>query len=93
MITKLLPVLASLVLLSACSQDDQTASLSEESRACLMAANAMIDTAREAVNDARSRPERRESRRVLMEDWVARLDGGEEPCFVYADIGQASINF
>lgn len=46
----------------------------------------MIDIAREAVNDTRSKEQRRESRRVLMEDWVARLNAGEGPCAVYEDI-------
>ena len=82
--------------LTACSEQGaavDTANLSPEAQACLMGANAMIDTARQAVADTRSRPERREARRVLLEDWVARLEGGEDPCSVYADIGQSSTTF
>ncbi len=91
----LLLIAASLTL-ACCSEDGasiDTASLSEEGRACLMGANAMIDVAREAVADTRSRPERRESRRELMEDWVARLEEGEDPCSVYGEIGRAATAF
>ena len=92
-----LPVLlaASLTLVS-CSDDVpsfNTAGLSDDQRACLMGANGMIDVAREAVADTASRPERREARRVLMEDWVARLAAGEDPCAVYGDIGRAATTF
>lgn len=79
-----------------CSEEGgaiDVAGLSDEARACLMGANAMIDVARQAVGDSNSRPERRESRRVLMEDWVARLDAGEDPCSVYEDIGLNSTTF
>lgn len=70
-----------------------SASDTPEMQTCRMAAQSMIDLARQAVNDQSSRPERRESRRVLMEDWVARLDADENPCDVYAAIGQASTTF
>ena len=81
-----------------CDTDDsQSSSMSAadtpEMQTCRMAAQSMIDLARQAVNDQSSRPERRESRRVLMEDWVARLDADENPCDVYAAIGQASTTF
>lgn len=84
------------VTLLACSDEGisvDTSNLSEEARVCLFSANAMIDIAREAVSDTNSRPERRESRRVLMEDWVARLEGGEDPCSVYEAIGAGSTTF
>jgi hypothetical protein len=42
----------------------------------------MIDLALEAVSHMNSRPERRESRCVLIEDWVVRLDAGEDSCSV-----------
>ncbi|MEQ8314765.1 MAG: hypothetical protein RL839_04835 [Gammaproteobacteria bacterium] len=86
--------------LSACSpQESNTASSAQSSAdtpemaACRMGAQSMIDVARQAVNDPSSRPERRESRRVLLEDWVARLEAGEDPCSVYAAIGNASNTF
>jgi len=88
-------IMASVTLL-ACSDEGvsvDSANLSDEARTCLLAANSMIDVAREAVNDTRSRPERRESRRVLMEDWVARLEAGENPCTVYEAIGASSTTF
>lgn len=84
------------VTLLACSDEGvsvDTASLSDEARTCLFSANSMIDIAREAVSDTNSRPERSESRRVLMEDWVARLEGGEDPCSVYAAIAASSTMF
>lgn len=84
------------VTLCSCSDEGvtvDTSNLSEEARVCLFSANAMIDMAREAVSDTNSRPERRESRRVLMEDWVARLERGEDPCSVYEAIGASSTTF
>lgn len=88
-------ILASVILL-ACSDDSvsvDTSNLSDEARTCLLAANSMIDIAREAVSDTNSRPERRDSRRVLLEDWVARLEAGEKPCSVYEAIGISSTTF
>lgn len=81
------------VILLACSDDGvrvDTCNLSDEARTCLLAANTVIDLAGEAVSDTNSRPERRESRRVLMEDWVALLEAGEDPCSVYETIGISS---
>ncbi|MCG8414243.1 MAG: hypothetical protein MI746_08490 [Pseudomonadales bacterium] len=88
--------------ISACSPEavtgtTSTADVSDsdtpEMQTCRMAAQSMIDLARQAVDEPSSRPERREARRVLMEGWVARLASGENPCDVYADIGQASTTF
>ena len=79
-----------------CSEDGvsvDSSNLSDEARTCLLAANSMIDVARQAVNDTNSRIERRESRRVLMEDWIERLEAGEDPCSVYAAIGSSSTTF
>jgi len=79
-----------------CSEDGvfvDTSNLSDDAKACLRAANGMIGVARQAVNDPSSRPERRESRRVLMEDWIERLEAGEDPCSVYAAIGASSTTF
>ncbi|PCI79760.1 MAG: hypothetical protein COB20_04025 [SAR86 cluster bacterium] len=84
------------VALLACSEEGVSvdiSNISDEARTCLLAANSMIDIAREVVNDSNSRPERRESRRVLMEDWVARLEIGEDPCSVYDAIGSSSTTF
>jgi hypothetical protein len=95
MFRPLVLLLASLALL-ACSDDSDsidTSNLSAEASTCLFAANSMIDIAREAVNDTNSRPARRESRRVLMEDWVARLQAGEDPCSVYESIGHSATTF
>jgi hypothetical protein len=91
----LLLVVANMLL--ACSSEERSgpdrSSLSADALVCLDGANAMIDIAREAVNDTRSREQRRESRRVLMEGWIARLNAGEEPCAVYEDIMLAAIAF
>ena len=88
--------------MSACSRDAATSATSSsdvpvsdtpEMQSCRMAAQSMIDVARQAVDEPSSRPERREARRVLMEGWISRLASGEDPCDVYADIGQASTTF
>lgn len=81
--------------LVACSSEDSGSAVveSDEARACRMGAEAMIDVARQAVDEPSSRPERRAARRELMEDWIARLDAGEDPCSVYAAIGAASNTF
>lgn len=84
------------VTLLACSDEGvsvDTSNLSDEARVCLFSANSMIDIAREAASDTNSRPERRESRRVLMEGWVARLEEGEDPCSVYEAIAANSTTF
>lgn len=84
------------VALPSCSEDGvsvDAASLSDDGRICLSAANSMIDVARQAVSDTNSRPERRETRRVLMEDWISRLNSGEDPCLVYEDIGVSATTF
>ena len=95
MLRPLILSLACLTLIT-CSDDSSSidvSRLSSEAQTCLFSANAMIDIAREAVNDASSRPERRESRRVLLEGWVARLEAGEDPCSVYESIGDSATMF
>lgn len=89
-------ILAASLALLACSEPGisvDTSNLSEGARRCLSATNSMIDVAREAVNDTSSRPERRESRRVLLEDWIARLESGEDPCSVYQSTIRSSTTF
>ena len=83
------------LLIMACSPGEDSTSIaeSEDARTCRRAAEAMIDVAREAVNDTSSRPERREARRELMEGWIAALEAGEDPCVIYGDIGMASTTF
>ncbi|NKB35221.1 MAG: hypothetical protein GKR91_19150 [Pseudomonadales bacterium] len=94
-------VLTAITLLG-CSSEEQSSTrvenleteiVDQETAACLYGAESMIEVARQAVNDTSSRPERRESRRVLMEDWVARLEAGENPCGVYADIQLSATTF
>ncbi len=84
-------------LLFSCSAEENSApeisNLSDEARVCLYGAESMIDLARQAVNDTNSRAQRRESRRVLMEDWISRLNAGEDPCAVYEDIFRESTTF
>ncbi len=65
----------------------------DEAGRCRYAAQHMIDVGRLAVADARSRPERRDKRRRLVEEWEARLEQGEDPCRVYADIQRAATTF
>ena len=90
-----LTVLLSSCVLAACSAEDSGSAVieSDEARACRMGAEAMIDVARQAADEPSSRPDRRTARRELMEDWIARLEAGEDPCSVYAAIGAASTTF
>ena len=93
-----MPSLTSLLMscaLAACSPEDSGSAIveSEEASACRMGAEAMIDVARQAADEPSSRPERRAARRELMEDWIARLEAGEDPCSVYSAIGAASNTF
>lgn len=89
-------LIACILALGSCSDSGvavDTTDLSEEELVCLSAANSMIDVAREAVDDPNSRPARRESRRELLEHWVARLESGEEPCSVCQSIGLSATTF
>ena len=65
----------------------------DEAGRCLYGANHMIDIARQAVADPRSRPDRAEARQLLVDDWTARLDSGEDPCHVYEDIHRSATTF
>ena len=60
---------------------------------CEYAANHMIELAKQSLEEKSSRPERVEKRRKLVEDWTSRLENGEDPCSVYADIQQAATTF
>ncbi|MEX0963963.1 MAG: hypothetical protein WDZ52_07995 [Pseudohongiellaceae bacterium] len=74
MLLVLMILMGSLALVS-CSEERFPAAAinpNSEASACLYGANAMIDVAKEAVNDAGSRPARREARRVLVEGWEVR---------------------
>ncbi|MEM9256750.1 MAG: hypothetical protein AAGA91_14985 [Pseudomonadota bacterium] len=64
-----------------------------EAERCQYAAEHMIEVARQSLNEQSSRPERVEKRRQLVEDWSTRLEGGEDPCSVYADIQQQAATF
>ena len=82
--------------LASCSENGvavDTTDFNEEELSCFRAANSMIDVAREAVDDPNSRPARSEARRLLMEEWVARLESGEDPCSVYESIGLSATTF
>ncbi len=60
---------------------------------CEYAANHMIEVAKQSLEEKSSRPERVEARRKLVEDWTSRLENGEDPCSVYADIQRAAPTF
>lgn len=53
----------------------------------------MIEFAKQALKEPRSRPERVEKRRKLLEEWDRRLKQGEDPCAVYMDIQKAATTF
>lgn len=66
----------------------------EQDRAiCKYGADHMIETAKQSLNEKSSRPERVEKRRKLVEEWVARMENGEDPCSVYADIQKEATTF
>jgi len=60
---------------------------------CKYAADHMIEVAKQSLTDKNSRPERTEKRRKLVENWSARMEDGEDPCNIYADIQKEATNF
>lgn len=60
---------------------------------CKYAADHMIEIAKQSLTEKSSRPERVEKRRKLVEEWAARLESGEDPCSVYADIQEEATTF
>jgi len=65
----------------------------DEAGRCGYSAEHMIGVAKESLSDLRSRPERIEKRKKLVDDWTSRLDKGEDPCSVYMDIQKAATTF
>lgn len=65
----------------------------DQQKRCLEAVEHMIQIAEESLSHPESRPERVEKRRVLVEDWVWRLERGEDPCVLYVDIQKAATTF
>ena len=66
---------------------------SEAAAQCRLAVDGMLEVTLQAINDTRSRPERREARRALYDEWTTRYSAGEDPCLIYADIGRAATTF
>jgi len=76
------------------AQDGVGNNLAEQDRGmCRYAADHMIEIAKQSLSERSSRPERIDNRRKLVEDWVARMDSGEDPCAVYADIQKEAATF
>jgi len=65
----------------------------DEAGRCRYAAEHMIAVAKQSLSDSRSRPERVEKRKKLVDDWTSRLEKGEDPCSVYMDIQKAATTF
>ena len=65
----------------------------QEKTMCKYSADHMIEIAEQSLNEKSSRPERIEKRRKLVEEWTSRMESGEDPCAVYADIQKASTTF
>jgi len=65
----------------------------QEKTMCKYGADHMIQIAKQSLSEKSSRPERIEKRRVLVEEWTARMGNGEDPCKVYADIQKAANTF
>lgn len=60
---------------------------------CRYGAERMIEIAKQSLSEPRVRPERKEKRRKLAEEWSSRLAKGEDPCRVYHDIHKAATTF
>lgn len=60
---------------------------------CKYSAEHMIEIAKQSLNEKSSRPERIEQRRQLVEEWTSRMQSGEDPCAVYADIQKEAATF
>jgi hypothetical protein len=58
-----------------------------------MGAEHMIAFGRKSLGEARARAGRSERRRRLLEEGETRLQRGEDPCTVYADIQKAATTF
>ena len=65
----------------------------DEAGRCRYGAEHMIAVAKESLDDLNSRPEKMEKRKKLVDDWISRLDKGEDPCGVYKDIQKAATTF
>lgn len=65
----------------------------QETAMCKYGAEYMIEVAKQSLLGKSSRPERIEKRRRLIEEWVSRMEKGENPCNIYADIQKAATTF
>ena len=65
----------------------------DEKRLCKYSAEYMIDIAKQSLKEKSSRPERIEKRRQSVEEWISRMEGGEDPCAVYADIQKEATTY
>lgn len=81
-------------LLLVCAQGSVAGpSSSQEQHVCKYSAEHMIEVAKQSLSDKNARPERVEKRRKLVEDWTSRMEEGEDPCKVYADIQKVANTF
>lgn len=60
---------------------------------CKYSAEHMIKVAEQSLSEKTTRSERKAKRKKLAEQWRLRLDKGEDPCLVYADIQKAATTF
>lgn len=60
---------------------------------CKYGADHMIGVAKQSLLEKSSRPERIEKRRNRVEEWISRMESGEDPCAVYADIKKSATTF
>ena len=60
---------------------------------CKYGADHMIQVAKQSLSEKSSRPERIEKRKKLVEEWTSRMESGEDPCAVYADIQKSATTF
>ena len=65
----------------------------QERKVCKYGADHMVEIARQSLKEKSSRPERIAKRRILVNEWSSRLERGEDPCRVYADIQRKATTF
>jgi hypothetical protein len=87
-ITSVLLPITMLVLSSIAS-----AQTKQDESMCKYSAEYMIDIAKQSLSDKNSRPKRIEKRARLVEQWTSRMESGEDPCAVYADIQKQANTF
>ena len=65
----------------------------DEAGKCRYGAEHMIVMLKQGLSETKSRRERIEKQRKLVDEWASRLEKGEDPCLVYMDIQKTVTTF